>query len=89
MENALVAVEKGMSFRKAATMFDVKKSTLSDRFQGKHINSFGRPRVLTEDIELLIADMLDQISEWGYPCGRFEVQLIVLEDMGSRFVRVC
>ena len=35
------AVRNGMSIRKAAIEFDVKRSTLHDRVKGKHIKKVG------------------------------------------------
>ena len=41
LNRAVEAVRNGMSIRKAAIEFDVKRSTLHDRVKGKHIKKVG------------------------------------------------
>ena len=89
LQQALKAVAEGMSFRQAARAYDVKPSTLCDRFNGKHGHSVGRPKVIPEEIEQLIAEMFDQIAEWGYPCGTIELQLIVKDILERQNIEVC
>ena len=41
LNRAVEAIRKGMSIRKAAIEFDVKRSTLHDRVKGKHTKKAG------------------------------------------------
>ena len=58
-------------------MFDVKRSTLCDHFHGKHLKKLGKPQAVVPEVEDAIATMLDQVAEWGFPVGRFELKLII------------
>ena len=58
-EKAVEAVRrKVMTVRKASAKFGVPKSTLMDRVGGKHSSQMGRPRVLTDEEEMLIIDRI-------------------------------
>ena len=75
-----------MYIRKASEKHNVSKSAL-DR-QKKKRNSVGRPSALTPEEEELIAQLTDDVAEWGFPVGRFEVKMMVKDLLDKKGVGV-
>ena len=69
------AVSNGMSLRNAAKEFDVSKMAIARKLKGG--KAPGMPTVLSLEDEKMIAKLCDDVAEWGYPIGRFEVKLLV------------
>lgn len=84
--NALVAMENGISLRKASEMYRIPKSTLHDHFTGKV--SFGaRPGpdpYLTDAEEEEFVNFLVQIAGVGYPRTRKQVLALVQRIIESK-----
>ena len=69
LEKAIDAVQtKGMSIRKAAEMYEVKRSTLGDQISGRVVNGrkSGRNTVFTLDVERQIVQKADLASQQGF-----------------------
>lgn len=80
MRHAVSAVaEQGLSVRRAATEFNVPKSTLGDRISGRVLLGAhsGPPRLLNDQEEMELATFLLQCASVGYPRSRQEVIAIV------------
>jgi hypothetical protein len=71
VQQALEAIRENpsLSFRKAASLFDVPRSTLQDRFHGKQANKISKQfqQRLTVEEEASIERCLLQMSLWGWP----------------------
>ena len=64
-------------YRKVAEKFGVAYSTLKDHVKCSTLKSIGTPRVLTDEVEKSLTDMIDQVASWDYPIGRTELKIIV------------
>ena len=56
LDQAIKAVEEGMSTRLAAKHFKVPRSTIQDRMSGSSSGKLGRPPVLSELEEKIVAE---------------------------------
>lgn len=55
LEKALKEVADGnLSLRQAAEKYDIPKSTIYDKYRGRHANKYGRPTVLNARDEISI-----------------------------------
>ena len=41
------------------------------------MKSVGAPRALSVEVEKRLANMIHNLAEWGYPVGKFEIQIMV------------
>ena len=67
LKQAIQAVCDGVSLRDAAEEFNIPKSTLENKFKGKHANTVGHPTVLSKEVELMIVKYLCSSAEFGFP----------------------
>ena len=74
---AVTAHRSGLSLRKCAEKFKVKRSTLSDKILEKHMKPFGRPTALSAEVEEILAGVLDKLADWNFPVGPFELKIMV------------
>lgn len=81
-------VENGMSLRKAAEQFNVKRSTLADRVKGKHSKSQGGQTVLSPETERLLVNRLILCASWGFPLTLFDLRIIVKAYLDRRGLTV-
>lgn len=87
MEQAVSSVlEQGFSVRRAATEYNVPKSTLGDRVSGRVLPGArsGPGRLLTEQEEDKLVSFLLQCASVGYPRTRLEVIAMVQRLCDSR-----
>ncbi len=68
VQKALVAVEAGLSIRKAAAMYAIPRTTLQDYISGrsKPSSSLGRPPALSRDLERQIVNTVQDAAEMGF-----------------------
>ena len=88
MQKAAVAVEDGMSLRKAADIFQVPKSTLYDRVTGKvkfGARSGPDPYLMNEEEELL--NFLLKCLDTGYSHSRKQVISIVQQVVDGKRIQ--
>ena len=86
MNNAVKAVRQGTSVRRAAELFNVPKSTLSDKVLGKvpmRARS-GPPSYLTIEEEEELTSFLLELAKIGYALTRKEVIAIVQRVVDSK-----
>ena len=70
--------EKKMSIRKAAEVFGVPKSTLSDASKSKYkSNKMGRNTTLDTDIENLLVTSMISLASWGFGLELLDLQIII------------
>ena len=84
--NAMVAVEKGVSLRRAAEMYRVPKSTLYDHVTGKvafGARSGPNPYLTTEEEEELCS-FLVQVAKIGYPHTKKQVLALVQQILSAK-----
>lgn len=68
LQRAVVAVKEGMSVRKASKIFEIPKSTLSDKVSDKRPGDrkIGAPTVLPKQVERNLADwVLECADKWN------------------------
>ena len=84
-----VAVEtvrsKSMSIRKAALEFKLSKTAIAKRLKdGDGVRSIDGQTVLSKEDGQVIAKLVDDVAEWGFPLGRFKIKLMVKDLLDSR-----
>ena len=77
LDEAVKAVEAGMSQRLAAKEFKVPRGTLQNRLQGKHPGKYGGQPVFSNEEEISFATHLSTLADWGFPVGYLETRLLV------------
>jgi hypothetical protein len=82
--------EDGLSARAASQKYNIPRSTLLDRCANKHSGVQGRPTVLTQEEERVIAEMLKLLADWGFPFSGEDLRHFVksyldLKGVSSRF----
>ena len=84
-DRAITAVEAGESYRRAAEMYGVPRSTIHDHFTGKYIDMKAGPKpyLTTEEEEELIS-FLDVHAKIGYPYTRKHVLGIVQDIVNTK-----
>lgn len=87
LQKAIVAVEKGISIRRAAEMHGIPKSTLYDHISGSVDSVDSRPgpkQYLTKTEEDELAAFLVKCSEMGYPHTRQQILALVQQILNSK-----
>lgn len=78
VEKALAEVVRNkLSIRQASEKYGVPRSTISDRYKGKHISNNGRPTALSNTDEQHILHGILVAAKWGYPLTGKDVRIIV------------
>lgn len=89
MERALLAVVDGhYSFKQAAELHGVPKSTLYDIYKGEHSDKLGRPPVLSVIEERWIVDAMIIAGKFGYPFERQAVKDFVSHYLNGKGVNI-
>lgn len=88
LERALHDIKnKRMSLRKASVTYKISLGTLSRKSRQLQMNSYGRPTVLSKQLENRIVEGLQVAAEWGFPLTVRDLQCVVqsyLEQIGKR-----
>ncbi|KAK3924780.1 Pogo transposable element with KRAB domain [Frankliniella fusca] len=85
MEKAVLAVQRGMSVRQAAYVYNVRRSTLNDRTLKPSLRpTAGRPIVLSHTVEEAIVAHVSTQAEWGFPLCKLDLQLIVRDYLNAQ-----
>ena len=89
MEEAVSAIEKGMTVRRAAEMYRVPRSTLHDHFSGrvKYGVKSGPSQYLTTAEEEELASFLMETSRIGYPHTKNQILTIVQQILESKGIK--
>ena len=67
LEAVNLVSEGRLSYRKAAEMYEVPRSTIADGVNQKYkTNSIGRPTTLSNTVEELIVHALIKLGDWGF-----------------------
>ena len=74
--NAIRAVKRGMSLRKAEEMYKVPMRTIKNKVYQVHMQKPGRPRILTEKEEKDLLEYAKLCADWGQPMSKMELRLI-------------
>ena len=77
LDNALQALQGGMSLRDAQTTFNIPKSTLNRKLRGKQMKLIGRPTSLSEQEENAFVKHLIVVAEWGFPFSSLDLRMMV------------
>jgi hypothetical protein len=84
---ALQAVEMGCSQRKAAAVFNIPQTTLSDICRGLHKCATGGQTALSDEEEIENARAIATLGDWGFPLDILEVRIFIsgfLREMNKR-----
>ena len=86
MQNALKAVDKGESIRRAAELYNVPRSTLYDRVSGKvmHGARSGPQPYLSVEEEEELTNFLLETAKIGYAHARKQVIALVQQIVNSK-----
>jgi hypothetical protein len=87
LEKAVEAVKSGMSLRKAQDKFGVPRCSINRAITGKHTGKVGRPYVLSEIDQNVLATCISAAGDWGFPLTLYDIRLIVkafLDRCGKR-----
>jgi hypothetical protein len=74
---ALNAIEKGMSFREADTLFGIPYGTLSKRYRGLTTCKIGAATTLSATVEKLIVKLIMFMADIGFGLNKFDILSIV------------
>lgn len=78
MENVLeVVVDGRMSFRQAASRFNVPHVTLYRKYKGMNSSKLGRPPVLSSVEEKKIVAAVTTAASYSYPFAELDLALFV------------
>ena len=78
MREAVAQVQsKRMTYKEVEQAYGIPKSTLSNRINQVYGEKLGRPTVLTEEEENIIAQRLKIMAAWGFPLTRPSLQNLV------------
>ena len=72
----------GLSLRKASEKHGISKFALERHKKSRR--SVGRPVSITAEDEKMISQLADDVAEWGFPVGRFEVTMMVKDLLDKR-----
>lgn len=89
LQDALTAVARGMSQKRAAELFKIPKSTIGRHVRGenKTYDQAGHPTLFTNTEEKTFVNHLQTVSEWGFPYTATDLRHIAknyLEKVGRR-----
>lgn len=89
MERALLAVlDDNYSFKQAAEMHGVPKSTLYDIYKGQHSDKLGRPPILSLIEERWIVEAMTAAGKFGYPFEKQTIKEFVRYYLNSKGVNI-
>lgn len=61
----------------AAKKYKINRTTILNRIHHRHEGLPGHPHVLTSQSEKLIADRICVLADWGFPCTKADIRIIV------------
>ena len=88
LNSAILAIKKGMNFRKAAEKYGVPASTIALRKTGDSFKKYGDQTAFSEEEEFKIIHYASLLAEWGQPLTRQELRMIAKNvlDKESRVI---
>ncbi len=89
MQKAINAVNgKCLTVHAAATKFHVPRSTLSDKVSGIHPQPSGGQLVLSDDAEIVIANNITILADWGFPLSLFDLRMLVKNFINRQGLKI-
>ena len=89
LQQAVEEVQNGrMSLRFAADRYDVPRATLSDAVLRRHTGTEGGQSCLDEDLEIVLANNLCVLADWGYPLSTVELRVMVKDYLNLRGITI-
>ena len=77
MKKAVTAVKRGVSFGRAATTYNVLKSTIHRKVHNLQPKRTAGQLGLSTETEKRIVDIVHQVAIWKVPFDGFDVRLLV------------
>ncbi len=87
LQEAVNMVKQGSSFRAACSTYNIPKMTLMDRVNETHGGTQGRPTVLTPEEETIIIEMVELLSDWGFPFTQDDLRHFVKSYLDKKGVK--
>jgi hypothetical protein len=74
LQEAVNMVKQGSSYRATCSTYNIPKTMLMDRVNETHGGTQGRPAVPTPEEETIIIEMVELLSDWGFPFTQDELR---------------
>jgi hypothetical protein len=87
LQEAMNMVKQGSSFRAACSAYNIPKTTLMDRVNETHSGAQGRPPVLSSEEEKIIIEMVEMLSDWGFPFTQDDLRHFVKSYLDKKGVK--
>lgn len=84
LNRAVQEIKAGrISLREASKRYKISLGTLSRKCRNKHMNTFGRPTVLSKEEESKIVEGLLVAAEWGFPLTTHDLRNVIKTYLDS------
>jgi len=77
LAQAVSAVQRGLSYRKAAVKYKIPRSVINRRCTRHKVNKQGGQTVLGDDVEAMLVSRLKTCGQWGFPLDTIDLRMIV------------
>ena len=86
--NALKAIQSGsMSIRKVAKEYHVLYTSLQNKIKGNHPNKIGGQKRLSDELEIQIVEVSDELTEWKVPLDGVDIRHLVKNYLDAQDVK--
>ena len=86
LENAMKCARQGMTIGKTAEKYNVPKSTLWRKMNGKQTKRLGGQLSLTMDCETGVVNIINELTDWKVPLDGYDVRQLVEHYLDKRGV---
>ena len=66
-----------LSIRKAAVLYNIPHTTITNKVHGKHGKSVGTQTIFTLDEEEAFVSRVKAMCDWGFPLGKIDLRMMV------------
>lgn len=78
LETCLDDVTSGkLSIRKAASLYNIPRTTIKNKIEGKHGKSIGGQTVFTNEEEEIFVSRVTTMCNWGFPLDKIDLRMMV------------
>jgi len=88
LAQAVSAVQRGMSYRKAAVKYKILRSVINRRSTRVKVNKQGGQTVLGDDVEEMLVSHLKTCGQWGFPLDSIDLRMTVKGYLDRRGIVV-
>ena len=87
LKEAKQTCRAGISIRKAAVKYKMKRLTLGDHLKHKR-GCIGAAKELSANEGKCLAETIDAVGEWGFPLGRLEIKALVQNILNRKGIKL-